>query len=81
MTREQMARMEREIASLHQDFKQIENSYGDDIMHLVIASGYLAKLVGNKEIERYLAQHHAELLDEFRSVIAATSLDQTGINA
>lgn len=81
MTREQMARMELEIASLHQDFKQIENSYGDDIMHLVIASGYLAKLVGNKEIERYLAQHHAELLDEFRSVIAATSLDQTGINA
>lgn len=81
MTREQMARMEREMASLHQDFKQIENSYGDDILHLVIASGYLAKLLGNKEIERYLAQHHAELLDEFRSVIAATSLDQTGVNA
>lgn len=81
MTREQMARMEREMASLHQDFKQIENSYGDDILHLVIASGYLAKLVGNKEIERYLAQYHAELLDEFRSVIAATSLDQTGVNA
>ena len=33
-----------------------------------------------KQIERYLAQHHAELLDEFRSVIAATSLDQTGVN-
>ena len=81
MTREQMARMEREMASLHQDFKQIENSYGDDILHLVIASGYLAKLVGNKEIERYLAQYHAELLDEFRCIIAATSLDQTGASA
>ncbi|WP_294542150.1 plasmid partitioning protein RepB C-terminal domain-containing protein [uncultured Rhodoblastus sp.] len=81
MTREQMARMEREMASLHQDFKQIENSYGDDILHLVIASGYLGKLVANKEIERFLSQHHAEILDEFRSIIAATSLDQTGLAA
>lgn len=77
LTPEQMARMEREMSSLHQDFKQIENSYGDDILHLVIASGYLAKLVGNKEVERYLDRHHAEILSEFRAIIAATSLDQT----
>ncbi|WP_295807671.1 plasmid partitioning protein RepB C-terminal domain-containing protein [uncultured Nitratireductor sp.] len=81
MTREQMARMEREMASLHQDFKQIESSYGDDVLHLVIASGYLGKLVGNKEIERYLSVHHAELLEEFRSIIASSSLDQTGMAA
>ena len=77
LTPEQMARMEREMSSLHQDFKQIENSYGDDILHLVIASGYLAKLVGNKEVERYLDRHHAEILTELRAIIAATSLDQT----
>ncbi len=81
ITREQMARMEREMASLHQDFKQIENSYGDDILHLVVASGYLSKLVGNREIERYLSQHHAELLEEFRAIISATSLDKTDLAA
>lgn len=81
MTREQMARMEREMESLHQDFKQIEDSYGDDILHLVVATAYLSKLVANKEIERYLSQHHGELLDEFRSIISATSLDQTGLAA
>lgn len=58
MTREQMARMEREMSSLQQDFKQVESSYGDDILHLVIASGYLAKLLANREIERYLLQRH-----------------------
>lgn len=78
MTREQLARMEREMESLQQDFKQVENSYGDDILHLVVASGYLAKLVANKEIERFLSQHHPEFLEGFRSIIAATSLDQTG---
>jgi hypothetical protein len=65
------------MASLHQDFKQIEESYGDDILHLVIASGYLSRLVGNTEIERYLSEHHAEILQEFRAIISATSLDQT----
>lgn len=81
MTPEQMARMEREMASLQQDFRQIETSYGDDVLHLVIASGYVSKLVGNREIERYLSQHHVELLTELRSIVAATSLDQTHISA
>jgi ParB-like chromosome segregation protein Spo0J len=81
LTREQMARMEREMASLHQDFKQIEESYGDDILHLVVASGYLNKLVGNSEIERFLAQRYPEFLDEFRAIIVASSLDQTTLTA
>lgn len=77
LTPEQMARMEREMESLHQDFKQIEDTYGDDILHLVIASGYLGRLVANTEVERYLLQHHSEILKEFKVIIAATSLDQT----
>jgi hypothetical protein len=77
MTSEQMARMEREMSSLHRDFKQIEESYGDDILHLVIASGYLTRMVGNAEIKRYLSEHHAEILREFQAIISATSLDQT----
>lgn len=78
LSREQMARMEREMASLHQDFKQIESSYGDDILHLVIASGYLNRLVSNPEISRYLERKYPEFLDEFRAIISASSLDQTG---
>lgn len=73
---EQMARMEREMSTLHQDFKQLESSYGDDTLHLVIAVGYLAKLLANAEIEQFLTIHHSEILNEFRAIIAATSLDQ-----
>jgi hypothetical protein len=43
--------MEREMGALQQDFKAVEASYGDDVLHLVIASGYLAKLVNNPEID------------------------------
>jgi ParB-like chromosome segregation protein Spo0J len=81
MTHEQMARMEREMETLQRDFKAVEASYGDDVLHLVIASGYLSKLVSNPEIERYLQRRHPELIEEFRSIIVATSLDQPSLAA
>jgi ParB-like chromosome segregation protein Spo0J len=77
MTADQMARMEREMESLTKDFKALEASYGDDVLHLVIASGYLSRLVGNPEIERYMRGRHPEILDEFRAIIAAASLDRS----
>jgi hypothetical protein len=58
------------------DFKAIEASYGEDVLHLVVASGYLNRLISNSAIEDYLERRHPELLVEFRAVVAATSLDQ-----
>lgn len=74
---EQMARMEREMETLQRDFKAVEQSYGDDVLHLVIATGYLSKLVANPEIEQYLSTRHPEILDEFLAIISAASLDQS----
>ncbi len=75
LTAEQMTRMEREMAGLQEDVKAVEARYGDDMLHLVIAAGYLAKLVGNRNIRRYLGQHHPEILEEFTAIIASASLD------
>jgi ParB-like chromosome segregation protein Spo0J len=77
LTPEQMSRMEREMDTVQQDLKLVESRYGDDVLHLVIASGYLSKLVKNRDIKRYLSQRHPEILSEFLSIISATSLDQT----
>ncbi|WP_244999731.1 plasmid partitioning protein RepB C-terminal domain-containing protein [Brevundimonas nasdae] len=76
MTSDQMARMEREMASLTKDFRALEASYGDDVLHLVLASGYLNRLLGNTLIERYLTTRHPELVEEFRAIISASSLDE-----
>jgi ParB-like chromosome segregation protein Spo0J len=81
LTSEQMSRMEREMETVQQDLKMVESSYGDDVLHLVIASGYLSKLLNNKNIRRYLSQHHAEILAEFVAIVSATSLDQSGTTA
>jgi ParB-like chromosome segregation protein Spo0J len=76
LTPEQMSRMEREMETVTGDFKAIEASYGEDVLHLVVASGYLNRLISNPAIEDYLERRHPELLVEFRAVVAATSLDQ-----
>jgi ParB-like chromosome segregation protein Spo0J len=65
---EQIALMERESANLDREFKIVEQSYGTDHLDLVLAKGYLAKLLGNARIVRYLAQHHQELLGEFQKI-------------
>jgi hypothetical protein len=39
--------MERESASLAREFKVAEQTYGADTLYLVLATGYLAKLLRN----------------------------------
>ena len=75
MSAEQMARMEREMTTLQGDFKAVEATYGNDMLELVVATGYVAKLLRNPEVERYLAERHSEFLEEFRAIVAANTLD------
>ena len=76
LTTEQMAKLEREMASINHDYKDLEASYGDDMLLLVIASGFIEKLISKPEIERFLDSRHPEILENFRSVVASSSLDQ-----
>ena len=76
LSTEQMERLEREMAELSTDYKELEMSYGDDMLVLVVASGFLDRLLGKPEIERFLATRHPEFLENFRSIVQATSLDQ-----
>lgn len=78
MTPEQMARMERELEGLNRDFKAVEETYGDDVLQLVLASRYLGRLVENQNIHRYLNKYHPDLLAEFQVIIGAASLEQMG---
>lgn len=65
VTEEQLALMQRESASLDREFRLIEETYGVDHLDLVLARGYLGRLIGNERIARYLGQRHREILSEF----------------
>jgi ParB-like chromosome segregation protein Spo0J len=66
LTDEQVALMERESVNLEREFRIAEKSYGTDHLDLVLANGYLGKLLGNARVVRYLAQHHHDILTEFQ---------------
>ena len=63
--------MERESANLEREFKLAEQSYGMNHLDLVLAKGYLTKLLTNAKVVRYLAQHQAEILGEFQKLADA----------
>lgn len=78
---EQMARLEREMASVSHDYKELEASYGDEMLVLVVAAGFLERMISRAEIERFLFTRHPELLDQFRAIVSAASLDQAAAAA
>ncbi len=71
---EQMARMESEMSSLQREYKLIEDNYGQDVLKLTLAKGYLANLLNNAKVIRYLANNHAEILTQFQKITDMTSL-------
>ena len=76
VTAEQMVKMEREMGNLQGQLKLVEKSYGQDVLNLVLAKGFLVKLLDNKAVVRYIRQQHPEVLEQFEAIVATTSLDQ-----
>ena len=73
ITPEAMARMESELARLQESITSIQETYGQDHLHLTVIKGYLAKLLGNARVVRYLMQHRPEFLTEFQAIAEMTS--------
>ena len=72
---EQMARMEREMASVQSRFKAVELSYGTDVLNFVMMRGYVSKLITNASATRFMQRYYPEFLEEFRSIAAMSTLD------
>lgn len=80
ITPEAIARMERELARLQEGIASIQDSYGQDHLHLTVIKGYVGRLLGNVRIVRYLGLNYPEFLAEFQAVAeiapeVATTLD------
>ncbi|WP_137925841.1 plasmid partitioning protein RepB C-terminal domain-containing protein [Cupriavidus sp. 2SB] len=76
VTQEQMAKMEREMTNLQGQYRLVEQTYGQDVLNLVLAKGYLAKLLENESVATFLRQRQPDLLAEFELIVQTVSLDQ-----
>ena len=71
---QQIARMERELAALQTQVKSVEETYGIDNLHLTVARGYVAKLLANNRVVRWLAVHQQDYLAEFQKIAEIDTL-------
>ena len=74
LSRQQLELMERESANLERELRLVEDTYGSDHLDLVLARGYVSKLISNSRIMRYLEMYHPEFLPEFEKITETEAL-------
>jgi hypothetical protein len=75
LTPEQMARMQHEMEGVQADLKTVEKTFGDTVLQLVVATGYIGLLIRNTEIEIFMDTNYPEILAQFKAIVQATSLE------
>lgn len=75
LTQEQVARMENEMANLLGQYKLAEQTHGEDMLNLMLARGYLVKLMDNTRVMKYLQANFPEILEEFGKIVEQTSIE------
>ena len=75
---EDITKMEKEMEKVGRDFKQIEESHGQDVLNLVLAQGYLKKLLGNANVVRYLSKNYLDIFEELQKIVELKNLEENG---
>lgn len=73
---ESVLQIQREMDALQQELRRHEGTYGENFLNLVVVRGYLAKLLDNARVARFLETHYQEYLDGFRKIVDAASLEE-----
>lgn len=74
VTPEDIAHMEREMVKLYHDYQLVEEM-GETMLVLVVAKGYISRLMRNEAISDYLKRHHKDFSEESTSVMDAITTD------
>ena len=56
-------------------FRSVEDTLGETMLVLVVAKGYLMRILRNENIAAYMTRHYAELLEELVSIMEAVTSD------
>ena len=70
---EDIARMERQMDKLYQDYKVDEEVLGETMLVLVVAKGFVIRLLRNGALADYLGRHHGDVMSEMATVMEAVA--------
>ena len=73
---EQLVKLEKEMSQVQTQYKDAEQNYGSDLLNLVVAKGYLTKLLVNDAVKSYIHRHEPEILEQFELVANTVSMEE-----
>lgn len=74
LSSEEIARMEAEMEALQHDLKAVEETYGENMLNLTCARGYIKRLMDNSKIVRFLNTNYRDIASEFETIAATEGL-------
>lgn len=72
---EDISRMEAEMERLQQDSMTVEDSMGETMLSLVVAKGFITRLLRNENIHSHLRQYHDDLLTSLVTTLESIAAD------
>ena len=73
---EQIVKLEKEMNQVHTQYKDAEQHYVSDLLNLVLAKGFLTKLLSNESVKDYIGRNASEILDHFELVVNTVSMEE-----
>ena len=73
---EQIVKLEKEMSQVQTQYKDAEQNYGPDLPNLVVAKGYMTKLLSNKAVKSYIQRHEPDILEQFELVVNTVSMKE-----
>lgn len=73
---EQIVKLEKEMSQVHTQYKDAEQHYGSDLLNLVLAKGFIAKLLTNDAVKHFINENHPEILEHFERVVNTVSIEE-----
>ena len=64
------------MSQVQEKYKHAEDNYGSELLNLVVAKGYLKKLIENEAVRSYVARHAGEILEQFDLVLNTLSMEE-----
>jgi len=61
---------------VQEKYQEAESSYGSDLLNLVVAKGYLTKLLANGAVKSYIGRHEPEILTHLELVVNTVSMEE-----
>ena len=77
LTDDDRRRMELELENLRRGMKTVQENYGTNVVRLVVANGYMKRLLDVDRIVQYLGRNHTDLLARMQAVTESIS-SETG---